>query len=176
MDKKLLGIPYFRPKEDSNSHEYVNLRQQPDAIADLAELQHCAPLREFVTSLNQPNSIFETFGCEKWSQAWSADQFPGFVVRHGSYTDIAFVDKNLCSTPEIYYQLIARFREYEKVNHVFDVMHVFFGLQQAVSAHQSWWVLNSWIYGIGRDEKEAVRWWAECLRYFQTFLLAQCPQ
>jgi hypothetical protein len=171
--EKTLGIPYYRHIDDPKSHRYVNLRQKPDAIAELPELQDCPPLREFVSALNAPPSPFETFGCEKWSQPWSAVEFPGLTVRHGSYVDIAFVDRDLCATPKTYYQLIDRFRQYASVNRTYDVMHAFFALQQAVSANQSWWTLSPWIYGIGQTEKEAARWWAEGLNYLLTFLLAQ---
>jgi hypothetical protein len=33
--------------------------------------------------------------------------------------------------------------------------------------------MGVWIYGIGRDEAEAQRWWQEAVEYFKTFLRTQ---
>jgi hypothetical protein len=169
VEQKPLGIPYYKP-DDPKSHGYVNLRQQPDMIEALPELQGCVPLRDFVTALNAENSPFETFGCEKWSEAWSHEQFPGFVTRHGSYVDIALAEKSKCGTPDIYHDLVKAFRTYAQEHPVYDVMHVYFVLRPTVCADRAWWTLEFWNYGIGRTGEDAERWWAKGLRYFQGFL------
>jgi hypothetical protein len=170
VERKPLGIPYYRPDDESRSHGYVNLRQQPEAIEDLPELKGCAPLRDFVTALNAEDSPFETLGCEKWMEPWSHEQFPGFVTRHGSYVDIALADKSQCSTPDVYHDLIHAFRAYAQEHPVYDVMHVYFALRPTVSADQAWWTLEFWNYGIGRNGADAERWWEEGICYFQGFL------
>ena len=170
VEESPLGIPYYRPEDDPTSHSYVNLRQQPDLIAVLPELQKSVPLKEFVAALNASNSPFETFGCEKWSAPWSHEQFPGFITRHGSYVEIALLDKRHCSTPDVYSKLVNEFRAYAAANPVYDVMHVHFTLRKTVSTDLAWWSLCCWNYGIGRNDAEAERWWSEGLRYFRMFL------
>jgi hypothetical protein len=173
VEQKPLGIPYHRPDSDLKSHGYVNLRQQPEMVEVLPELQGCTPLRDFVAALNKGNSPFETLGCEKWSAPWAHEKFPGFIARHGSYVDIALLEKSKCSTPDVYHDLVREFRTYAEQHPVYDVMHVHFVLRPTVSMNQTWWTLEYWNYGIGRTDEEAERWWAEGLRYFQSFLEAQ---
>jgi hypothetical protein len=171
VEEKPLGIPYFR--EDPGSHSYVSLREEPDKIDLLPELRDCPPLRDFVLALNAPTGPYETFGCEKWIGPWTHEAFPGYIFRQGSYVDFALVNKTACATQAPYRQLIEAFREYAVVHRVYDLMHVGFELRPTVSASAQWWSMGVWIYGIGRDEAEAKRWWQEAVEYFRTFLLSQ---
>jgi hypothetical protein len=170
IEESPLGIPYFRPKDDLNSHSYVNLRAEPDQITALPELQKSVPLREFVAALNAVGSRFETFGCEKWASPWTHDQFPGFNTRHGSYVDFALCEKLQCGSPDTYFALIEELRSYSAANPIYDVIHIHFTLRKTGGYDLAWWSLCVWNYGIGRSDKEAEKWWAEGLRYFQTFM------
>ncbi len=91
MEKKPLGIPYF--KHDPKAHSYLNLRQQPEMISALPELRDCPPLLEFVKALNA-DSPFETFGCDRGEMDFSNDDFPGFTRGYGSYLEIASLEKD----------------------------------------------------------------------------------
>jgi hypothetical protein len=169
VEEKPLGIPYYR--DDPSSHSYVNLRDEPEKVNVLPELKDSPTLRDFVMALNAPTGPFETFGCEEWSGPWSHEKFPGFDVRHGSYVDFAFVDKARCGTQLVYRDLIDKFRQYAAENRVYDVMQVFFELRPTVSPNASWWTLGVWIYGVGRNNDEAKRWWKEALEYFKACLV-----
>jgi hypothetical protein len=166
-----LGIPYSR--SDDQSHSYVDLKEHPELASVLPELRDAAPLREFVLALNAASSPYETFGCEKWISDYSHEQLPGFTKRKGCYVDLAFVDKTRCSSPKIYSRILDALREQEKANRTYDVMTVHSEFQPSFCGDNRWWTLSLWMYGIGRNEAEAERWWAECLAYMQRFLLQQ---
>ena len=124
-----LGVPYARSERDQMSHDYVNLREQPDFVALLPELRDAPSLRSLVEALNSTNGPFETYGCEKWSQPWSHEQFPGFNMRFGSYVDFAFVEKRQCQTQNIYHQLVNSFRQrVESGERLSDAMQAYFEL------------------------------------------------
>jgi len=169
---KPLGIPYARPADDPSSHGYVNLREQPDFIGQLPELRNSPQLRALVETLNSADSLFETYGCEKWSEQWSNEKFPGFNIRFGSYVDLAFVDKTRCHTQETYHHLVNAFQQHvERGERLSDAMHAGFELTPTVSLNnESWWTLSVWLFGVGRSEKEAEHWWKETLRVFQSFI------
>ena len=172
-EDKVLGIPYFKHKP--GAHSYVNLREHPELISEIPELKNCPPLLNIVTALNSQSSPFETFGCDKGPEEWSNPQFPGCVARYGSYLDVAFVTKQMCSK-ESYQQLIRKFQEYAGEKHVkgfHNMMHVFVSLRPTVSRLTgSWWTLSVHNYGVGRGEEEAKNWWGKCVHHTQEFLLA----
>ena len=161
VGEKPLGIPYFR--SEPGSHSYVNLREQPEKIDLLPELSNCAPLRDLVIALNTPTGPFETFGCKSWMQPWTNEAFPGYSCRQGSYVDFPLVNREAGAKQRPYLELVEGFRRYAEVHRVYDVMHVGFELRPTVSDNASWWTMGVWIYGIGRDEAEATRWWQEVL-------------
>jgi hypothetical protein len=168
----VLGIPYFKHKP--GAHSYINLREHPELISEIPELKDCPPLLNIVAALNGLSSPLETFGCDKGLQDWSNPQFPGCVSRYGSYLDVAFVTKQMCSK-ENYQNLIREFREYAAAKHIngfHKMMHVFFSLRPTVSlCTQHWWTLCIQNYGVVRDEKEANTWWGQCVHRTQDFLL-----
>ena len=173
VEEKPLGISYFR--SEAGSHSYVNLREEPDKINLLPELTDCPPLGDLVIALNARTGRFETYGCEKWIGPWTNKAFPGHGFRQGSYVDLALVNKAACATQGPYRELIEAFRQYAVVHRVYDLMHVGFELRPTVSASAAWWTMGVWIYGIGRDEAEAKRWWQKAVEYFTTFLLGTLP-
>src|SRR5712664_40501 len=170
--QKPMGVPYGR-HGDPASHSYVNLRDNPESIDLLPEFRDSIPLREFVRALNMPSSPYQTFGCAKWSEAWSNPLFPDFITRFGSYVDFAFADVSLCGSADAYQSLIAEFREYTVVNRSYDVMHTGFEITPTVNATNQWFTLSYYNFGMGRSAAESERWWAEGLSYFQRFLFSR---
>ena len=173
-EDSVLGIPYVKRKP--GAHSYVNLREHPELISELPELKDCPPLLAIVTALNAMSSPFETFGCDKGPEEWSNPQYPGCIARYGSYLDVAFVTKQMCSK-EGYQELILRFREYAAEKHVkgfHSMMHVFFSLRTTVSRLTgNWWTLSVHNCGVGRSEEEAKNWWGQCVHHTQEFLLTK---
>ena len=97
-------------------------------------------LLDIVTALNRPDSPFETFGCDRGLEDWTNPQFPDCITRYGSYLDIAFLNRKMCS-PENYKEIIRKFREYaaeKQIKGFYSMMHVFFSRRPTVSPQGSW--------------------------------------
>jgi hypothetical protein len=172
--EKLLGIPYFR--EDEGSHSYENLRENPEALDALPELRKAPALYEFVKDLNSHQSIFQTFGCEKWINTGYTHPNvpPQFSFHSGSYIDVAFADLNSCRSQEPLLEIVERYRIYGSKSIEHSMVQVMFNMRHTGNVDCGhWWTLEFWNYGLGRTEQEAEHWWAEGVRSFKTFLLEQ---
>ncbi len=174
VNLKPLGIPYYR--EDSEGHSYENLRQNPSAIDLIPEVKKAAALYDFVKEINSGESIFQTFGCEKWMNTDFSHRNvpPEFHFQAGSYIDIAFANLDTCRTQNAISVLTERYRLHSAKFVDGNMTQVFFEIRGSTNVDWgNWWTLEYWNYGTGQTEHEADHWWAESLRFFKAFLLDQ---
>jgi hypothetical protein len=176
VDMKPLGVPYFR--DESQGHNYENLREDRSLIDHLPEPKKAPALYDFINEINSPESIFQTFGCEKWQGPWSHPNVPPeFSLQSGSYIEFAFADVNLCRSQLPLWKLIDEYRVYGPKYIAHSMVQVIFEIRAAINVEWgSWWTLEFWNYGIGQTEVEADKWWAEGIRCFKEFLLLQSTE
>lgn len=96
------GIPYDRDFTDTGSHNYVDLRNNPDLISELPELRDRPALRHAVQVLNDPRVCFSTVGIGEWQLPGS----PGRPVQLCTYFQFRYHDSNRCASPLLLYQLL----------------------------------------------------------------------
>jgi hypothetical protein len=173
VDTKPLEVPYLT--DESQGHNYENLRENPSLIDQLPEPRKAPALYDFIKEINSPKSIFQTFGCEKWQGPWSHPSVPPeFSSQSGSYIEFAFADVNLCRSQQPLWKLIGQYRVYGAKCIAHSMVQVIFEIRGATNIDLgNWWTLEFWNYGIGQTEIEADKWWAEGIRCFKEFLLIQ---
>jgi hypothetical protein len=176
VDAKPLEIPYLN--DESQGHNYENLRENPSLIDQLPEPRKAPALYDFIKEINSPKSIFQTFGCEKWQGPWSHPSVPAeFSLQSGSYIEFAFADVNLCRSQEPLWKLIELYRIYGHRCIAHSMVQVIFEIRPAVNVEWgSWWTLEFWNYGLGQTETEAEQWWAEGISCCKRFLLEQSSE
>jgi hypothetical protein len=74
VEMKPLEVHYLL--NESQGHNYENLRQNPSLIDQLPEPCKTPALYDFIREINSPKSIFQTFGCEKWQQPFAHPSVP----------------------------------------------------------------------------------------------------
>jgi hypothetical protein len=91
-DDHALELPWVSP--DGEVH-YFDLRNQPELLLEITEANHNRDLAEFLSVLNQPNSIVQTAKCDTWlsNELDAEDEIFGSPWKFGSYIDMVFVDR-----------------------------------------------------------------------------------
>lgn len=173
VETKPLEVPYLL--DESQGHNYENLRDNPCLIDQLPEPRRVPALYDFMKEINSPKSIFQTFGCEKWQQPFSHPSMPPeFSWQSGSYIEFAFADVNLCRSQDPLWKLIDQYRVYGHRCIEHSMVQVIFEVRAATNAELgNWWTLEFWNYGIGQTKIEADQWWAEGIGCFKRYLLEQ---
>jgi hypothetical protein len=176
VEVKPLEVPYVL--NESQGHNYENLRDNPGLIDQLPELRQAPALYDFIKEINAPRSIFQTFGCAKWQQPFAHPSVPPeFSLQSGSYIEFSFADVNLCRSQEPLWKMIEQYRVYGPKCIAHSMVQVIFEIRAATNAEWgNWWTLEFWNYGIGRTEVEADQWWAEGIICFKAFLLEQSSE
>jgi hypothetical protein len=164
-DDTPLGIPYFRPGPDS--HDYLDLKREPQRADEIPELRKNPVLLDVVTTINVSTNL-ETFGCESWMQhPWTGSPWPEVKFRMGSYVDLAFFDARKFDR-SAYEQMITDFTTTKTAT---AAVHVAFQHKQILKHPQAHLGLIWWSYGAGRTEEEAKAQWAVGIRLFKEFVL-----
>jgi hypothetical protein len=164
------GFPY-PPKErdDDTNHGYFDLKRNPGKIPEIPEVQHWPELREFLTSVNDPRSLYRTLGCAV-GVAQSDDS--AYQIKVGGYVDIAIEVLGFNTTKENFIDLVNQFAAY--VDPPKQPMNIFirFNVTPTVFGDHKMkgWSLNTYIWGYGQSETEAREMWVVGLRLFQDFL------
>jgi len=110
FDKNPLPLPYVPINHEGHvRYEYIDLREEPERIDELPELKDAPELREAIKTLNGPESVFRTLGCEK-----AASDFPHPTLKRKfvSYFDLAFADWNDNQNLHTFYIIAGEFARY----------------------------------------------------------------
>lgn len=94
------------PPEES----YLDLRANPQAVEGIAVARQYLPIRNFLASVNGPESIFATASASAKGDLPAAVS-AGFAYEFASQTRIVFVDPSLNWVPKPYAELAAGLRE-----------------------------------------------------------------
>lgn len=90
-DDHVLELPWASP--DGKMH-FLDLRNQPELLLEVAEAQDNRDLAEFLSVLNQPGSIVQTAKCDTWltNELDAEDEIFGAPWKFGSYVDLIFTE------------------------------------------------------------------------------------
>src|SRR5437016_509085 len=97
---KPLGVPYRRNPKDKASHDFIDLRTEPDRIAEIPEVASWPALKDALTTLNSAASKFGTLGCGCW---FHDQKPPRALVRAWCYVDVCFADLRRNADPREFY-------------------------------------------------------------------------
>lgn len=88
-DDETLEMPWA---DQESGLRYYDLKRHPELLRDIEEACRLPELREFLTALNSPASIFETAKCDVWSTTDmnAEDEIFGAAHKFGSYVDFLF--------------------------------------------------------------------------------------
>ena len=102
IERRAKSIPYPREeREDGTNHGFKDLKSNPSAIHEVAEIRDCSSLRDALMAINDPDTQFFTVGCEKslnehkgkyWKKGFIEFSFnhPELVRDAGSYFPLFF--------------------------------------------------------------------------------------
>ena len=91
-DDHALELPWSSP---DGKMRYFDLRTQPELLLEVTEAIDNRELAEFLSVINQPNSIVQTVKCDTWisNDLDAEDEIFGSPWKFGSYIDLVFVDR-----------------------------------------------------------------------------------
>jgi hypothetical protein len=163
-DDTPLGIPYHR--NDPDSHDYINLKLEPERERELPELTKNPILRDVVLAINASTAL-QTFGCEVWLNTAAKSPWAEYTYEAGSYLDLGFTDARKMDRGT-YSQLIDDFvkTKIAKATTMVGFQHKTILAPPAPSLGIIWW---NW--GFGRTREEAENAWALGIQLFKEFVL-----
>lgn len=84
-----LALPWSDPQE---RWRYIDLRDNPEQIASIAEGQTFPELREFLVAVNAGSSNLQSAKCDAWfsKELTEEETIFGAPCKFGSYVDVAF--------------------------------------------------------------------------------------
>ncbi len=86
-----LEIPWSDP--DERLH-YLDLRRQPDSIADIPEAQQFPALRHFLIEANSPLSAWQTAKCDVWTdETEAAENLYDAGFEQSCYVDLVLAEQ-----------------------------------------------------------------------------------
>lgn len=160
-----LDIPWASPDETSN--RYYDLKAQPELLDEIAEARANPALKQFLLTLNAPDTMFATAKCHTWStQEFSAAErssHPASSAKFASYVDVVFSHPAFNFQREHYEQLARRISPRLSSNPAparaeLCLRHCYYHAQQAWGYY-----LTIFLYGYGSDAAAAERNWAAAL-------------
>lgn len=157
-------VPYpsINRQDGSINHGYKNLKNEPDLINNLPELQNSETYKNFIIYLNDKELPFETIGCE---HHLSNNNHEVVKYSQGSYTQIIFSD----------YEKNKNFHNfYVTLNYIINSIkdcHLHWGnLEVGIEPLKGLYDFNGTYYcllirvvGYGRTSEEAIMHWETTL-------------
>lgn len=156
-----LEIPWASPDDPAN--RYADLRAHPEQLGSLAEACSWPVLRDFLRSVNAPESFFATAKCDTWrtgefTSGERAD-FPAARAKTASYVDLVFALEAFNFDRRHYEQLARRLApllaaEPAAARAELCLRHCYF------HARSAWgFYLTVFLYGYGPEPAAAEREW-----------------
>ena len=169
-NEKPLGIPYFRPPDDTNSHSFVDLRQHPEQIALIPEIRDWPELEATLIDLRKPGSAFRSHGCEK--------QFCEDGSGHGvsGYVGVWFDDISRAKSLEAHAEFFDRFQKEALTGWPDTDTFVEFEVQPTILREENAtiWSFSIWLIVRGCASQEAAKEkWSAALKFVREFLTGQ---
>jgi hypothetical protein len=168
-DDQLLKIPY-RASQGSGSPNmgYVDLKAQPERIAEIPELTGYPELEELVRVLNKQESSFRTLRVDTAKDVFRR---PEFSKSESSHLTISFENLGGEDDERFYMEAHRSFSSYVSLLPVSDAIVInFVAVPLQVQTFRGW-CLDLWLYGFGKSEDEARRNWLSGLTILREFLL-----
>lgn len=151
----VMGLPYGSTPD----RQFWDLKTNPDLIDRVPELADDSTLKEFVASVNHPDTAFVTLGCEKWIK--DMDLPNGVKKESGCYVDVMYNFGELAVARQnyvkLYEELLAAGQQASAEDQFSgltlirvepgEVILYDFGIRV--------WKMSLWISGAGRDEEQA---------------------
>lgn len=169
--EKPIGVPYFRPDEDPNSHSYIELKEHPEQISLIPEIRDWPELEATLREMNSISSRFKTLGCEK-SEIRPNDGSYGV----SGYVDVAFEDLALAKNWDAHLRLFQIFQAQAVTQGPDTGTCMEFVMQptQWIELQELAWSFSVWvIVGCCRSGAEAKEKWSAALKVVREFLLAE---
>lgn len=162
-----LELPYFR-SDDPESHDFVDLKRNPERIIELPELRLEPELERLVRELNASDGHFKTTGCSVW---YDEEERPEGTLHYGSYLGFA-LDAWPFESQFSSMLTIHRFDQFSLGKPMFDTTYVRFEYLPTtwrVEGRQGW-SLEFWTWGFANDRPRAREAWLHGISRFREFL------
>jgi hypothetical protein len=166
-----LHIPY---RARSGSHTtnvgFIDLKAQPERLAEIHELRGYPDFEDLVRVLNQPDCSLRTLRVDT-----ARDEFdrPGFSNSYFSFLTVSFEQAHPEDDRRYFRELHRSFTAYNAALNVPDAVQVDFyivPLEVTVNKFRGW-CLDIRLYGFGTSEEEAMKNWSDGLRLVRELLL-----
>lgn len=168
-DDQLLKIPY-RASQGSGSPNigYVDLKRQPERIAEIQELIGYRELEELVRVLNKQESSLRTLRVDTAKDVFRR---PGFSKSIFSHLTVSFENLGGEDDKRFYMEAHRSFSSYVSLLPVSDGIVInFVAVPLQVQTFRGW-CLDLWLYGFGTSEEGAKRNWLSGLTFLGGFLM-----
>ena len=152
VDHKPLGVPYFRPSEDTESNSFIDLKEQPERIDEIPELRSWPELEKVVRRINIPSGIFKTLGCAEFVYKNESPKY-----RLHTYVDFCFAESMANKDQGNFYDLFHRFTEYVGTLKPPDDLVIKIELRRTAFYNENitGWCMEYWVLGVGETLNEA---------------------
>ena len=168
-EEHLLKIPYHKGEGSHSSNiGYIDLKQEPDRISELHELQGYPEFEELIRRLIQPQCTLRPLRIDT-----AKDEFyhPQFSNSHYSFLTVSFDNPDPVDDARFFAELHGSFQSYG--SHLPDSVRIdFYLVPMAIPRHKfRGWCLDIRLYGYGTSETEARGNWATGLEILNDFLI-----
>lgn len=166
-----LHIPY-RPRSGSHATNvgFIDLKAQPERLAEIHELSGYPDFEDLVRVLNQPDCSLRTLRVDT-----AKDEFdrPGFSSSYFSFLTVSFEQAHPEDDRRYFCELYRSFTAYASGIILPDAVQVdFYIVPLEVTANKfRGWCLDIRLYGFGASEGEAMKHWSDGLRLVRELLL-----
>lgn len=168
-DDPTLAVPWF---SSDAKIAYVNLRNTPEAIEQLAEVRSFPELGELLRALNAQSSSFQTAKCDAWFDSlMDVDDEPyEAAMKCACYIDLFFAaPQTLASFPEHEKQarsIVQRLRESADRSARAEVI-----IRRAYFREDEGFYWTIYVFGYGNELQSAWENWKAALVQLRTALL-----
>lgn len=169
--EQLLVFPYRSgTTPDSTNIGYIDLKKEPERIAEIHELNGYPELQDFVRCLNAPESIFRTLRSDTVRDSFKPPDYTKSVFSHST---IAYDFLECNQDPAMYQSIYELFLDSGLGGALPDsVVADFWLIPTYYKIHeQPGWCLDIWLYGYGNSEKESHGGWSAGLRALKTHFM-----
>jgi hypothetical protein len=162
----VLDFPW---KDPAGELAYVDLKRQPELLAEIVEAETFPELRDFLGMLNSPQSMVETAKCDTWATAELTPEEEVFEASHkfASYVDVVFSSGDARGSLSIHEgfvrKLVGLLRRAPEIPSAAEacVRRCLFGEEIDV---QDGFYCTLYVSGYGRDEASARQNWGVGLK------------
>ncbi|MBZ5521548.1 MAG: hypothetical protein LAP21_04750 [Acidobacteriia bacterium] len=175
-DDPALELPW---SADDGSCRYLNLKQSPDLVLNVAEAVLYPQLSEFLTRINASGFPLETAKCDAWfsHELTPEEEIFGVSCKFGSYVDLLFVtegqrtslDQHETFTRELC-RLLERAPEMAAAVE-FVIRHCHYHVEGKDDISTTGFCVTAYVTGYGDNQEEAQKRWMIALKLLQYALV-----